>query len=87
MRGKLELEHNAKEEENKHCVVQKWIKDMTKIGMAANAKLNYTILRTSLKARLIEAKCTPLRPHAIWLYARQIMDSVLPVQCSWWIRY
>ena len=51
-------EHNTKDAEKKHCVVQKWIKDLNKVGMTGKSKLNYTILRTSLMASLNEAECS-----------------------------
>ena len=53
---------------------------MTKIGTAGTTRLDFTILRLSLKEVLRKAGCSPLRSSQEWAYARKVMDSVLPAQ-------
>ena len=48
--------------------------------MSGTSRLDFTILRLSLKEKLRKAGCIPLRSSQEWAYARQVMDSVLPTQ-------
>ena len=69
----------AREAEREKCV-GKWVTTMTEIGMSGTSRLDFTILRLSLKEKLKKAGCSPLRHSQEWAYARKVMDAVLPFQ-------
>jgi hypothetical protein len=77
-RGEMDL--FAREMEKSHCTAKNWVLDMVQVGVEAQSKLHYTILRASLKSRLEKERCLPLRPHMVWSYAREVMENILPSQ-------
>ena len=61
-------------------VVDKWIANATKKGLEAYSKVDYNVLRFSLREKLKQAGLPILRPEREWAYARQVMDLILPAQ-------
>ena len=67
-------------EAEREKIVGNWISTMTEIGMSGASRIDFTILRLSLREKLRKAGCDPLRSGQEWAYARRVMDSVLPAQ-------
>ena len=72
------LASSAMGREKSHCTAKTWVRDMVKEGKEARVKLNYTTLRASLAGKLEKEKCLPLPTHALWSYAKDVMDAILP---------
>ena len=71
------LASSAMGREKSHCTAKTWARDMIKEGKEARVKLNYTTLRVSLAGKLEKEKCLPLPTHALWSYAKDVMDKRL----------
>ena len=61
-------------------VVEKWISNATKRGLDATSRVDYNVLRFSLREKLKQAGLPKLKEQQEWAYARQVMDLILPAQ-------
>ena len=61
-------------------MVEKWISNATKRGLDATSRVDYNVLRFSLREKLKQAGLPKLKEQQEWAYARQVMDLILPAQ-------
>ena len=59
-------------------VAETWVSEQVKLGLEATSKVDYTMLRESLRETIRQARCAPLRSNQEWTFARRVMDAILP---------